>query len=113
MKRVALSVMALLLATGAQADESQLQLADAPGRETVMANCRTCHSVDYVLMHAGIPERTGWEASIAKMRKVMGATISDADAKVILDYLANNYARGGDQAARPQNRQQNRQQDRP
>ena len=101
MKRVALSVMALLLTMGVRADESQLRLADAPGRETVMANCRTCHSVDYVLIHDGIPDRNGWEASIAKMRKIMGATISDADAAVILDYLANNYARGGNQAAPP------------
>jgi mono/diheme cytochrome c family protein len=101
MKRVALSVMALLFTMGARADESQLRLADAPGRETVMANCRTCHSVDYVLIHDGIPDRNGWEASIAKMRKIMGATISDADAAVILDYLANNYARGGKAAAPP------------
>jgi len=105
MKRVALSVMALLLAVVARADESQLRLADAPGRETVMANCRTCHSVDYVLIHAGIPDRNGWEASITKMRKVMGATIADADAAVILDYLATNYARGSDEAARQQGRQ--------
>jgi mono/diheme cytochrome c family protein len=96
MKPVALSVMALLFALGAQADESQLRLADAPGRETVLANCRTCHSVDYILIHDQIPDRKGWEASIAKMRNVMGATISDADAAVILDYLAGNYARHDD-----------------
>jgi len=101
MKRIALSVMALMLAMGAWADESQLRLADAPGRETVMVNCRTCHSVDYILIHDGIPDRNGWEASIAKMRRVMGATISDADAAIILDYLAHNYARGGDEAAGP------------
>jgi cytochrome c5 len=101
MRRVALLVVALLLATGARADESRLRLADAPGRDTVMANCRTCHSVDYILMHAGIPDRKGWEASIAKMRNVMGATISDADAAVILDYLANTYARDSKQAAPP------------
>jgi len=92
---LSLATVTLLLAMNARADESQLRLADGPGRETVMANCRTCHSIDYIPLHAGIPDRAGWEASIAKMRKVMGATISDADAAIILDYLASNYARRG------------------
>jgi mono/diheme cytochrome c family protein len=93
---ITLSTVALLLAMNVRADESQIKLADAPGRETVLANCRTCHSIDYIPLHAGIPDRAGWEASIAKMRKVMGAAISDADAATILDYLASNYARRGD-----------------
>jgi mono/diheme cytochrome c family protein len=95
MMRIALSIVFLLLSTGAAADESQLRLTDAPGRDTVMANCSVCHSVDYVLMSAGIPDRKGWEASISKMRNVMGATITDADAELILDYLGANYARNG------------------
>ncbi len=95
MKRIALSVVVLLSGAGVAAGESQLRLIDAPGRGSVLANCSVCHSVDYVLMSAGIPDRKGWEASIAKMRNVMGAKISDADAAVILDYLAGNYARRG------------------
>jgi hypothetical protein len=83
------------LAPGARADESQLALIDAPGRDAVYANCRTCHSVDYVMINAGIPDRAGWEGSINKMRKVMGAPISDADAAFILDYLASNYGKPG------------------
>ena len=83
------------IAPGARADESQLNLIDAPGRGTVYASCRTCHSVDYVMINAGIPDRAGWEGSINKMRKVMGAPISDADAAVILDYLASNYGKPG------------------
>jgi len=93
---ITLAALTVVPAMTAQADESQLRLADAPGRETVMANCSVCHSIDYIPLHAGIPDRAGWEASIAKMRKVMGATISDADAATILDYLASNYARGKD-----------------
>jgi len=92
MKRIALSVAIMLSGAMATADESQLRLANAPGRDAVLANCSACHSVDYILMSAGIPDRNGWEASISKMRKVMGATISDADAALILDYLAGNYA---------------------
>jgi mono/diheme cytochrome c family protein len=93
MKRLGLAGVLALLAVGARADESQLRLADAPGRDTVYANCLTCHSVDYVLLNAGIPNRTGWEGTITKMRKIMGAPISDADAAMILDYLASNYGK--------------------
>ena len=51
-----------------------------------------CHSADYVLMNAGVLDRKGWEGSIAKMRKVMGAPISDEDAQAILEYLAGQYS---------------------
>ena len=95
MKRIGLLAVLALLAAAAGADESQLALIDAPGRDAVYVNCRTCHSVDYVIINAGIPDRAGWEASIAKMRKLMGAPISDADAAVILDYLAANYGKPG------------------
>lgn len=93
MKCLGLAGVLALLAVGARADESQITLIDAPGRDAVSANCRTCHSVDYVLLNASIPDRTGWESSITKMRKIMGAPISDADAAVILDYLAGNYGK--------------------
>lgn len=95
MKRFGLAGMLAFLAMTARADESQLTLIDAPGRDVVYVNCRACHSVDYVVINAGIPDRAGWEASITKMRKVMGAPISDADAAVILDYLATNYGKPG------------------
>ena len=85
---------AMLLAwPAAQAGESKLLLVNAPGRDQVQANCLICHSADYVLINAGIADRAGWEASIAKMRKVMRATISDADAAIILDYLTKYYGR--------------------
>jgi cytochrome c5 len=76
---------------GVLAGESDLQLASAPGRDLVSARCLVCHSADYVLMHAGILDRKGWEGSISKMRKVMGAPMSDDDAQAILDYLAGQY----------------------
>ena len=95
MKRIGLFTVLALFCAAAGADESQLTLLAAPGRDAVYTNCRTCHSIDYVIINAGIPDRAGWEGSIAKMRKVMGAPISDADAAVILDYLATNYAKPG------------------
>jgi mono/diheme cytochrome c family protein len=90
--------IALMTLAGAAvfASESELQLAAAPGREVVYAHCLVCHSADYVLMQAGILDRKGWEASIAKMRKVMGAPLTDDDARAVLDYLTGQYGRGTD-----------------
>ena len=81
----------LLLATAAIADESLVQLVDAPGKDLVIANCAICHSLDYVPMNSRFLDRKGWEASVSKMIKVMGAPIGDVDAKAIVDYLAKNY----------------------
>jgi mono/diheme cytochrome c family protein len=90
---LAAAIGALLAASTSFADESRLNLADAPGRDAVYANCLACHSIDYVLLHAGILDRKAWEASITKMRKVMGAPISEADARAILDYLDREYGK--------------------
>lgn len=84
--------IALVSAT-ARADESRLRLIDAPGRDLLQTHCLTCHSVDYVLLNAGIPDRKGWEASVNKMRKIMGAPLSDADALAIVDYLTAQYGK--------------------
>ncbi len=89
------TLLALLLfaATMALAQEEQLRLSDAPGRQAVEANCIMCHSLDYIPMNSPFLDRKGWEVSVNKMIKVMGAPISDADAQTIVDYLAGQYAR--------------------
>jgi hypothetical protein len=52
-----------------------------------------CHSLDYIPMNSVFLDRKGWEASVNKMVKVMGAPISEQDAAVITDYLARNYGK--------------------
>jgi len=89
----ALLALLLFAATMALAQEEQLRLSDAPGRQAVEANCIMCHSLDYIPMNSPFLDRKGWEASVNKMIKVMGAPISDADARAIVDYLAGQYAR--------------------
>jgi mono/diheme cytochrome c family protein len=84
---------ALLLATAAIADESQVQLVDGPGKDLVVANCAICHSLDYVPMNSRFMDRKGWEASVNKMIKVMGAPIPPEDAARIIDYLATQYGK--------------------
>jgi hypothetical protein len=45
-------------------------------------------------------ERQGWEVVINKMINAFGAPIKPADAKVIIDYLAENYGSAADNARR-------------
>jgi len=87
------TMIALLLiaAAPALAQESQLRLRDGPGRQLVEANCVMCHSLDYIPMNSPFLDRKGWEASVTKMIKVMGAPIAEADAQKITDYLAGQY----------------------
>jgi len=89
------TIIALLLfvAAPALAQESQLRLRDGPGRALVEANCVMCHSLDYIPMNSPFLDRKGWEASVNKMIKVMGAPIAEADAQKIVDYLAGQYGK--------------------
>lgn len=85
---------AFLLALAAMplmADEGAVRLRDGPGRQVVEANCVMCHSLDYIQMNSPFLDRKGWEASVNKMIKVMGAPISEADSKAIVDYLSAQY----------------------
>ncbi len=76
---------------GAAAGEESVKLQDAPGRDLVVARCAVCHSVDYVQMNAPVLDRAAWEKSVRKMIDQFGAPISEADAKIILDYLGTHY----------------------
>jgi hypothetical protein len=85
--------LALLLPAAALADESQVKLKDAPGRDLVLGNCVMCHSLDYIPMNSVFLDRKGWEGSVNKMIKVMGAPIAADDVKPIVDYLSANYGK--------------------
>ena len=89
------TILALLLfaTASALAQESQLRLRDGPGRQLVEANCVMCHSLDYIPMNSPFLDRKGWEGSVNKMIKVMGAPIAEADAQKVVDYLAGQYGK--------------------
>ncbi|HET7826477.1 MAG TPA: hypothetical protein VFK90_14170 [Anaeromyxobacter sp.] len=89
---IALAV-ALLSPNAARADESAVKLKDGRGKELVESNCIMCHSLDYIPMNSVFLDRKGWDATLTKMIKMMGAPISEQDAAAILDYLGENYAR--------------------
>ncbi|HKF08590.1 MAG TPA: cytochrome c [Xanthobacteraceae bacterium] len=75
----------------ATAQEKPVQLKKAAGLATVEANCSGCHSLDYIVMNSPFPNAALWDAEVTKMIKAFGAPITDADAKVIADYLKQNY----------------------
>ena len=64
-----------------------------PGVDAAEANCRACHSADYI----GTQPRgeafgkAFWQAEVAKMINVYKAPIAADDAKAIVDYLAAAY----------------------
>ena len=98
MRRVTL--LAMVLAVPASGDEGQVALQTGAGAELVAANCSMCHSLDYIQMNSPLFDRKGWEASVAKMIKVMGAPIREQDVPPIVDYLTAHYGKQGDGSPR-------------
>ena len=91
--RTVLVVLLAALGPWALAGEESVKLKNAPGRELVEANCVMCHSLDYIPMNSPFLDRKGWEASVNKMIKAMGAPIGESEARAIVDYLAANYGK--------------------
>ena len=89
----ALAAVALALGGVAQADESSVQLTQADGVERVQAQCAICHSLDYIVMNSPFQDRAGWDKTVTKMVKVMGAPLTPEDSTAIIDYLAAHYGK--------------------
>lgn len=70
-----------------------IDLKAGEGKDKVSVQCNICHSVDYILMQP-VSSRAVWAGSVTKMRKVFGAPINDADAEIIINYLAAQYGNG-------------------
>jgi hypothetical protein len=88
---VAAALLAGSIALPATAGEEPVELKRAPGVDKVEANCTACHSLDYVVMNSPFPNAALWDAEVTKMIRAFGATIDEADARVIADYLKKNY----------------------
>ena len=94
MWRSSLAALAMSLAAATvHADESSIRLAQAEGVERVQAACVSCHSLDYIVMNSPFQDRAGWEKTVTKMVKVMGAPIAPEDVAVIVDYLEKHYGK--------------------
>jgi hypothetical protein len=90
--RAAVAALSLGFAAGALAQESTLQLKDAPGKDKTM-QCVACHSLDYIRMNSRFLDKAGWTGSVNKMINVFGAPIAKEDVEAIVSYLAQNYGR--------------------
>lgn len=91
-------LLSLIVATGtfasvASAGEDNIRLKEGPGREIVETRCVACHSLDYIEMNSPILDRKGWEASVGKMVRIMGAGIDASDVQTIVDYLTTQYGK--------------------
>jgi mono/diheme cytochrome c family protein len=90
------ALLPLLIGQGlgaARADETDIVLKEAAGRDTVLNNCGACHSLDYIQMNSVFLDKAGWDAEVGKMVKMFGAPIDDVDAKQIASYLTANYGK--------------------
>ena len=86
-------LLSLLIAAPAWADESAIKLKEGAGRELVEKSCVACHSLDYIPLNSPFLDRKGWEASVTKMIKAMGASIAAEDVPGLVDYLVRNYGK--------------------
>ncbi len=91
MRQVFGVLAALLVGANAYGQENPVPLKAGAGRDIVENYCNACHSLDYPRINAPFLDRQGWEAEVNKMIKAFGAPIAPADAKGIVDYLAQNY----------------------
>jgi len=66
-------------------------LKPGPGMDQAQSNCVACHSAEYIAMQPLKIGRAFWDAEVTKMIKTYGASIGEADAKAIADYLAQTY----------------------
>ena len=96
MNRKSLVTAAILLAAAATAfaQESKVQLKDAPGKDKTM-QCFACHSADYIQMNSRFLDRAGWTAEVNKMINAFGAPIAKDDVPAIVEYLTQNYGKAG------------------
>jgi hypothetical protein len=79
------------LAASAHGGETAVKLASGAQTALVQLRCSTCHSLDYIVMNSSFLVRSGWEAEVRKMMKVMGAPIPESDVAPIVDYLTQYY----------------------
>lgn len=91
--RAAILAALILLPAVASADESSLRLTPGPGVELVQSYCSMCHSLDYIVMNSPFQDHAGWEKTVTRMVKVMGAPVPPEGTAAIVDYLTANYGR--------------------
>jgi cytochrome c5 len=88
-----LSVVLAVPIAIAAADETSIRLAEGAGLTQVQASCSMCHSLDYILMNSPFQDKAGWEKTVNKMVKVMGAPLTADDIATVVGYLDSRYGK--------------------
>lgn len=92
--------VALILAAAAPAavrtyalpdDLEDFTLPPGKGSEATVANCASCHSLDYIRSQPRGKGAQFWKDEVHKMVAVYGAPIEPADADIIAAYLTKTY----------------------
>lgn len=61
------------------------------GAEVAEANCKACHSTDYIAYQPPGKGADFWKAEVHKMIVVYGAPVTEKDGATIAAYLAEHY----------------------
>ena len=88
---VGLVLMGLAVACGGGGEETPEETegpAALGGQELLEARCTKCHNLDRV--KAASKTLDEWTATVGRMRG-KGAELSDAEAEILLEYLAETY----------------------
>jgi len=62
-----------------------------PAKELFEKKCSACHKTDRATSKKKTQKE--WETTVMRMINARGAQISDAEAKIIIDYLTANYGK--------------------
>ncbi|GAC1636802.1 MAG: hypothetical protein NVS9B14_16100 [Candidatus Acidiferrum sp.] len=68
----------------------EVGLVDGAGKAETQIYCGTCHTPRYITMQPPLPA-AAWDAEVQKMVKTFGATIPEAEAQKIAQYLHEHY----------------------
>ena len=88
MKKLAVFIVAALFVTvSASAGYGEEKAVDA--KALFEKNCSRCHTIERPKSKKKTKE--AWETTVMRMKNVNGCPITDDEAKIIIDYLAENY----------------------
>ena len=68
----------------------QAQVPDEPGKKILEGACTACHNLDRIVSKQY--DKDSWDGIVQSMRD-KGATVSDDEAPVLVEYLAKNFGK--------------------
>ncbi len=83
-------ILTVLLCLSSTLSIAAMQQPDVNARTLFEQKCSICHSIERPKSQRKTPEQ--WKNTVLRMRE-NGCPITDDEARKIIDYLSNNYAR--------------------